>query len=167
MYGLRGDGWEDATMHGADNTGELTGFTSEAECSVAIDGGRMDDHEATCPECNAHIEDDALSFIFDPEDEAQECVDGHDEDCTEPSWRPPRTIGRYFNAAGVTVDEEQNRVQLWVSVGDPRGAFVMNLEMVETDSGPELRLSVPTPEDGMLHVPLTPLASPGYYRVGA
>jgi hypothetical protein len=92
-------------------------------------------------------------------------VEGHAEDCDEPDWRPTRTIADYFNGAGVDVREDQGEIDVWISVGDPRGAFVMRLELVEMDDGPELRLSVPHPGMPFLHMPLTKLASEGYYRI--
>lgn len=159
-YSLRGDGWEDVTMAGGT---DVRGYAHDGDVSVAIDAGD-EDFYSECPNCNAYIDDDADETQRpDEDDELHTHVDGHEDDCTEPDWRPAQGIGRRFNAAGVSVDESQDRVQLWVSVGDPRGAFVMNLELI----GDELRLSVPTPEDSFLHCPLTQLGSPGYYRVGS
>ncbi len=182
-YTLRGDGWDEVSEAG--NQG-LMGHTMDSDCDVAIDGGRQDDHEAECPECSAYIEDDApldearqqcagCHIDWDPDDDGAcvECgvqeirpfMEGHENDCDDPTWSPPQSIGRYFNAAGVRVEEAQDRVQLWISVGDPRGAFCMNFEAFEMDGKTELRLSVPTPSDGFGHMGLEPLASDGYYRV--
>jgi hypothetical protein len=71
------------------------------------------------------------------------------------------------NSAAIHVEEKEHcdRISLTVSVGDPRGAFVMAVEH-DRETG-ELRLSVPHPNEGGFgpHAPMEPLASPGYYRV--
>ena len=152
MYGIRidcdemqpasGDGW--------------TGYGDEPSVSI-----EAPDEDRDCPECGAYIEADAA---VTEDDDGNERAEGHDEDCREPSWRPAETIAQHFNAAGVDVRSD-SQVDLWVSIGDPRGAFVMRLELVETDDGPELRLGVPHPSGSMNHMGLVPLASDGYYRV--
>lgn len=140
----------------------------EVDPEVAIDAPEEDDRE--CPDCGAYIEEDAEEVTTWNEEEQSDItrVDGHEEDCQEPEWRAEESIAMHFNAAGVRIREDENRseVQVWISVGDPRGAFCMTLEfMTNGDHKGELRLSVPTPTDGLLHCPLTQLGSPGYYKV--
>jgi hypothetical protein len=76
----------------------------------------------------------------------------------------------WVNSASVIVNDDA--VMVTISVGDPRGAFVMRVENItytndEGDEVTELRLSVPTPADTMPHMGLVPLGSPGYYRIVA
>jgi hypothetical protein len=65
----------------------------------------------------------------------------------------------WVNSAGISTTEDS--VSVRISVGDPRGAFVMSV--TRGDDG-ELRLSLPSPADGMAHMGLVPL-SPGYFRI--
>lgn len=80
-------------------------------------------------------------------------------------------IDEWVNGAGVSVDRDGNQVDVWISLGDPRGAFMMRAERLTytNDDGvsvTEIRLSVPHPSKEPLHLPLSNLASKGYYRVG-
>lgn len=79
---------------------------------------------------------------------------GHEPEPVPLSWA---------NSAAIDLDPEQDRISVRISVGDPRGAFVMTVERM--DDG-ELRLSLPHPDHSLIHLPLTALASPGYYRIG-
>lgn len=76
----------------------------------------------------------------------------------------------WVNSASIWADEESVNVR--ISVGDPRGAFLMSVgHYVYTDDDgsevDELRLSVPSPDDTMPHMGLVPLGSSGYYRIVA
>jgi Zn ribbon nucleic-acid-binding protein len=100
--------------------------------------------------------------------EGTECPACETEGHGAHDWEPP--LHAWVNSAGISVSDDE--IVLRVSVGDPRGAFVMRLERVNyrpADSdgteAPELRLSVPTPADGMPHMGLVPLGSAGYYRI--
>ena len=163
-YGLRGNGWDDVNH---DGHGDISGMTTEGEPEVAIDAG---DGDRECPDCGAYIEEGAeeITAIADDPELSVTHVDGHDQDCGQKEWRADESIGMHFNGAGVLVRESENRqeVQVWISVGDPRGAFCMTLElMTNGDHKGELRLSVPTDSDSLPHMKLTPLASPGYFRI--
>ena len=73
-----------------------------------------------------------------------------------------------WNSAAIDFDHEADDgrtaiLRVSLSVGDPRGAFVMEYR-VDKETG-EAVLSVPHPSDGFLHMPLTERAD-GYYTVG-
>lgn len=161
-YGLEGNGWDDATMMGGD---EVRGHSTEDEPTISIEAGD-DSVYRECSDCGNYIEEDAPeSQRPDEDEELHTFVDGHDDDCVAHDWRAPESIGMHFNGAGVRITDEENcqRVQVWISIGDPRGAFCMNLERVNG----ELRLSVPHAEMGMSHMTLTPIAEQSHYmRVG-
>lgn len=95
-----------------------------------------------------------------------------DQDGVAGPHDPERVPLSWVNSAGITLDESADTVSVRISVGDPRGAFVLSVEHLTytDDEGvehDELRLSLPSPEDGFLHMPLTALASPGYFRIGS
>ncbi len=164
MYYLRGNGWEDAQT----DSDDLTGSTFETDPEVAIDAPEEGDVRH-CPDCGEYIDEDAEDIIHSvPGEDDTTTVEGHEDNCNDPTWRAPESIGMHFNAAGVIIreDEDHSEVQVWISVGDPRGAFCMTLELVLVgEHKGELRLSLPTPADGLLHCPLTALGSGGYYKV--
>jgi len=117
------------------------------------------DHEEDCPECFCAITCEGSD-------------DDHDDDCPDKSWRPEppqRPICYDANGAGVEVDED--RVRVWISFADPRGAFCLDLERRYSDPDEdgrqekEFRLSVPDPTGGMPHYGLELLGSRGYYRL--
>lgn len=73
-----------------------------------------------------------------------------------------------WNSAAIDFDHEADDgrtavLRVSLSVGDPRGAFVMEYR-VDKETG-EAVLSVPHPSDGFLHMALTE-RSEGYYTVG-
>lgn len=68
----------------------------------------------------------------------------------------------WCNHAGVEVDESENAIRLWFSVGDPRGAFQVAVR--RTDDG-TLLLHLPYPGMAFQHAPLTELHE-GTYRIG-
>lgn len=82
----------------------------------------------------------------------------------------------WCNSAAVTLTHEQDEVQVSISVGDPRGAFVMSVRRIPAmhdadgnvtnpDLAGRLMLYVPHPEQGFLHMPLT-LHHDGAYVIG-
>lgn len=170
-YGLRGDGWEDVSHEGH---GQVRGMTTDEEPQLAIEAGDGDMYRE-CPDCGAYIEEDAedIRVALEDDDDPDEyvpIVEGHEDDCGQREWRAEESIGMHFNGAGVIVREDAHRseVQVWISVGDPRGAFCMTLELVNVgDHKGELRLSVPQPGEGMGHMDLTELNGRGYYRIGS
>lgn len=70
----------------------------------------------------------------------------------------------WVNSAGIHIDEENNRVDVSISVGDPRGAFVMRLYK-DRDGG--IYMEVPYPGEPWAHMPLAPVneGSRGFYIV--
>lgn len=65
----------------------------------------------------------------------------------------------WLNSFGVSLDEKEDRIVFHVSVGDPRGAMVMELRKVDG----ELFLSVPSADES--HVTLEPVGDGGVYRI--
>ena len=140
MYGLSGFGWAELGSNSG-RDGQASGYSEDELPAVTI---LAPDHSPCCPECGADID-----------------VQPHETDCPWDDWTPDTSIASAFNHAGVEIREDS--VDVHISIGDPRGAFVMRIERL---SDGELRLSVPTPDDSLLHCQLTQLGSPGYYRIG-
>jgi hypothetical protein len=80
-------------------------------------------------------EDADVSVVF-PEDFG-------DEDEPKPDPRSPEA---WCNAAGVRVMDDS--VQVWISTGDPRGAFVME---IRSGIDGELFIHMPHPGEGFAH----------------
>lgn len=96
-------------------------------------------------------------------EELNEYGEGHASGCRF-EGEIPDDSSLWCNSAGIDIREDA--VSVKVSVGDPRGAFVMNVARVKTRDGEKkLRLTVPHPEDSFPHMGLRPLASPGYYEI--
>lgn len=118
--------------------------------------------------------------VFADEDAAEgdscleaECSKGHDcDEVEEPDeeecWFAHDLVEEdeplsWVNSAGIHIDEEADQVDVTVSVGDPRGAFVMRLYRAEDG---KVRMEVPHPEQGFLHEPLREINPRGVYEVG-
>lgn len=69
----------------------------------------------------------------------------------------------WANSAQIVLDRDEDSITLLISVGDPRGAFAFTVR--RTQDG-ELRLTVPHPSDGLLHMPLTEDPGRGMYKIG-
>lgn len=67
----------------------------------------------------------------------------------------------WVNSASIHARTDRDEIQVTISVGDPRGAFVMAVERREDG----LYLSVPHAGMGMSHMPLTE-RSAGWYKIG-
>lgn len=123
---------------------------------ATVDGSVPGDPE----DCYAYDGEDLRVRIANPSGE-----NGYDDHDTDAGCA-------WLNSASVSVEPGDDRVTVSISIGDPRGAFVMSVERVryiDAETGEErddLRLSVPHPESSFLHLPLAELASRGYYRVG-
>lgn len=134
------------------NTGEFVSeFTAEDEPSVAVTYPGIDSPERRCSKCG-ETESDS-DFCAYGEEDAHDWVD------VDHAW---------LNSASITTNGDQ--ISVSISVGDPRGAFVMGVERVNyvNDSGEEVtevRLSVPAVSDAYSHMGLVPLGSHGYYRI--
>lgn len=68
----------------------------------------------------------------------------------------------WVNSASIHADPSADIITVTISVGDPRGAFVMSVERM---SDGELRLSVPHATMSAPHMPLTEYG-PGWFKVG-
>jgi len=116
------------------------------------------DVPSVCEWCGQELDDD------DPDDV---CMSPQSEDDRHAPIPAPLS---WVNSVHAFIDPQRDEVWVSISVGDPRGAFVMRAERMRwtDDDGDhdEIRLSVPSPDQSLLHMPLTPLASPGYFRVG-
>lgn len=78
-----------------------------------------------------------VSIVF-PEDYGWE----DDEDA-----RPdPASPDAWCNSAGI--DVRDNEVQVWISTGDPRGAFCMTIRKLDTG---EMIMHLPYPGEGLPH----------------
>lgn len=113
---------------------------------------------------------------FTDEDEAEdeECAEAEcvvhtgDDNCDDHECSFPHDLVNdpqpltWLNSAAIHLDEEQDQVQLSISLGDPRGAFVMSLRRDKEDG--RIYMEVPHPENWFLHLPLKPL-SRGFYAV--
>lgn len=140
---------------GADSTenepesGLCAGSRLEIDCATCSGTG-------TCQQCQGI---DALACLHCAGSglcSTRECIQGfveiHD-------WqRVPLT---WCNSASIYTNTERDEVTVTISVGDPRGAFVMTV--YRTDDG-SLRLSVPYAGMSLAHAPLTEL-SPGFFRI--
>lgn len=127
--------------------------------------------EWRCAECGQELAspDDTGQPEWQDEDGSATCAGS--EDGEGPHTPEPIPLS-WANSAAVVLDEERDSIHVRISVGDPRGAFVMTVERMrytEADGTEvdELRLSVPHPEDGWPHMRLSPLASTGYFRVSS
>jgi hypothetical protein len=126
--------------------------TEAWECEICgeefTEEGDADGEECTYAECAVHTGDENC--------DDHECSFPHDlAKTTEPfSW---------VNHASILIDEEKDQVDLAISLGDPRGAFVMRLYRDSRDG--RIRMEVPHPEGMFLHAPLKPMLSPGGYIV--
>lgn len=106
-------------------------------------------------------------FTEDEEEEAKaescvqaECTE-HDEDetCTDECSLVHDLVHEpqpftWVNGASIRLNEDSDQIDLAISIGDPRGAFVMSL--FRTADG-QIRMEVPHPDDGFLHLPLRQL----------
>jgi hypothetical protein len=68
----------------------------------------------------------------------------------------------WCNSAAIRLDEADDAVHVSISVGDPRGAFVMTVRRLPDGT---LIMHLPYPESGMLHRPLTKIHE-GTYQIG-
>jgi hypothetical protein len=65
----------------------------------------------------------------------------------------------WVNSAGIHFDEAKDQIDLSISLGDPRGAFVMSVFRLPNG---QIRMEVPHPEDGFLHLPLRQIGTAVY-----
>lgn len=140
LASVEDDGKVTVTFNGGDAWScEICGeeFTEE---------GDAEGEECTYAECAVHTGEENC--------DDHDCSFPHDlVKTTEPfSWA---------NEVRVVLDEEKDQVELAISIGDIRGAFVMRLYR-NTDGA--IRMEVPHPGKGGLHMPLRYL-NEGFYGV--
>jgi len=119
---------------------------------------------APCTECNGSKKCSVCEGI-NPADctlcngsgKCDECDD--DGDIEVHDWQPVPL--HWCNSASIHARPDRDSIQVTISVGDPRGAFVMEVERREDG----LYLSVPHPDQSSPHMPLTE-RTPGWYKVG-
>jgi hypothetical protein len=160
----------DGSVTALDLSGVHVSLAGEARCNGDEHAGA----EWRCTECSepltrsTHPNGSESYFDTNGEETCYQAsrVDGpadHDPELVPLSWA---------NSAWIDCNEKEDRITVAISVGDPRGAFVLQVERMrwtDAETGEEhdeLRLSVPSPDDAFAHAPLTALASPGYYRIG-
>lgn len=114
-----------------------------------------------CLNCEERFTEDEKDEAERAECEQAECEehDG-DENCDDHDCSFPHDLINdpeafsWVNGASIRLKEESDQIDLAISIGDPRGAFVMSL--YRTADG-QIRMEVPHPEDGFLHLPLRQL----------
>lgn len=138
----------------------------DGHLTVAFDWEK-DRKQYRCWNCDTVFTDEE-----DAEDEEcadTECSTGHDCDEVEPTEEPCVFTHHlveeteplsWVNSVGIHFNEEADQIDLSISLGDPRGAFVMRV--YRTDKG--LRMGVPHPNDSVLHLPLREI-NDGFYAV--
>lgn len=156
-------------------------LAGEARCN----GDEYMGAEVACHYCDRPLHRGAAGWV--DETDGAHCQSPEEPD---PAHHEPVPIPlSWANSAAISLDETEDRISVSISVGDPRGAFVLSVERLRFtcnsgSNGPgrvvqscalghtaptphnELRLSVPHPDDSQPHMPLTRLASAGYYRIG-
>jgi hypothetical protein len=120
----------------------------------------------TCTHCNGSKK---CSVCEDIEYERCDCTlcdgSGKCDECDDDgqaeihAWEPIPL--HWCNSASIHARPDRDSIQVSISVGDARGAFVMEVERREDG----LYLSVPHPEANSQHMELTE-RSPGWYKVG-
>lgn len=101
---------------------------------------------------------DCVEHVLDADGDCEHCdgtgeIEVHEWDEVPLHW---------VNSASIHADPSCDRIMVTISVGDPRGAFVMSVERM---SDGELRLSVPHEHMSMPHMPLQE-RGPGWFKVG-
>ena len=108
--------------------------------------------EQYCQSCGMRLYENGHGQMIDAREHA-DCAsskDGH---------LPADVPLTWLNSFGVSLKPEEETIRFHVSVGDPRGAMVMELRKVDG----ELFLSVPSADES--HVTLEPVGDGGVYRI--
>lgn len=110
--------------------------------SVVLPGFEQEQLEYVCRFCGAQIVDDGANHweVVSNGPDLPPCTDGH--------W-PKQIPLDWANSAGISVDEEDDKVVLWISVGDPRGAFTFTVRR-NPETG-DLLLHLPYPGEPTPH----------------
>jgi hypothetical protein len=127
-------------------------MAGEARCNGDEEAGA----EQRCKHCGQALNDDG-----DAVDGDADCIwQSADLEDGQAPHVPEYIPGSFANSASVSVGDDDS-VTVTISVGDPRGAFAMQVH--RNDAG-ELFLSVPDPSDGMPHMNLTAIR-PGFMKI--
>lgn len=110
------------------------------------DGDRSSGYPEPCRHCGARIADEGEGWRHE-ENGSKFC------DPTTGAEAEPGPFA-WCNSASITLDPDDNAVHVSISVGDPRGAFVMTVRQLSDGS---LVLHHPHPSDGMAHLDTTEL----------
>jgi hypothetical protein len=113
-------------------------------------------------------------FPEESDAEGEECskraecvVHTGEENCDDHDCSFPHDVVKHIvpfgwvNDVRVVIDEARDQIELGISIGDERGAFVMRL--YRNDAG-AIRMEVPYPGKSSLHMPLRKL-NEGFYGV--
>jgi hypothetical protein len=121
--------------------------------------------------CEERFTEDEKNNTEGNECEQAECaVHTGDDNCDDHDCSFPHDLDNdpepfsWVNSAGLHFDESKDQIDLSISLGDPRGAFVMRLRR---DDDGRIYMEVPHPEELFLHLPLKPVNDParGFYIV--
>lgn len=121
------------------------------------DGDRSSGYSEACRHCGSRIVDESDGWqhestgskfcdLLDALDDQDELID--DDEADERTTAEPGPFA-WCNSASITLDPDDNAVHVSISVGDPRGAFVMTVRQLSDGS---LVLHHPHPSDGMAHM---------------
>lgn len=147
------------------------------ESSTVEFGGENDETSHRCKACGLELIEDADSFraVDGPRWlDAAECHENVRDESTDDDsdYGPhdPEAIPlRWVNSAGVSVDEEHDSITVWISVGDPRGGFTMEIRRIDPEADSDLAgkliMHLPHEAASMLHMPLKELHA-GTYVIG-
>lgn len=115
-----------------------------------------------CTHCGNDMDHDHDGHSLEAVSDPTWCINNPDGDeDTSPHKSEPVPLS-WANSASISVDEERDALQLAVSIGDPRGAFVLTIERMDDGT---LIMHAPHPADPMLHMPLTEI-HPGTFAIG-
>lgn len=146
----------------SDSTGNAEGDPSVRIAYPNQENGYPDTYR--CKHCNEEVTREFDDHPWTDSWDEPKCVDNIDDNGNELNHEvdtDERThASHWLNSARVTVDGSQ--VSVSISVGDPRGAFVLTVEM---NSDGELIMHVPYPGEAEPHCPLTEIHR-GTYRIG-
>ena len=110
-----------------------------------------------CLHCGEEIDHDGEGGYhhLDPsDDDNPQLCDGFEPDDEDNQAEPAPTPLAWCNSAGLTLDPDDDAVHVRVSIGDPRGAFVMTVRRLPDG---RIVLHLPYPGQPMAHAVTAPL----------
>lgn len=148
----------DGTVEGDCDNGCDSG-TTECDGDDCTDGKRADGSDCESCEGTGKIDCPTCEGSGTGEEECGDCA-GNGELYTH-DWQPIPC--GWLNSAKIYFEPTRDKVTVTISVGDPRGAFAME---VEKHPDGYLILRVPYAGESMPHMPLTEINGGGAYRIG-